>query len=517
MPLGLACLAALARDQQEAALDLFDANLELWQQLCDSDPQLDVMRTFFQGSLDLFLSPSNYAAHLVYLSEARRKIDLLEQQAREYLEGNGLASELQQMLQRHTKRITCQKTVKTIAFSAMFLDQLPFLLAQAKFLVQECNCESRIIIGGAAMSALSVPEFMTAAPFIDAVLIGEGEIAFRELLKKQPLSRVPGCYYRDAGGIRFSGSFLVPQDLSQLCMPDFTALAGKGYFNPVPVLPISASRGCNWHRCRFCTHNSSFGGYRQRPPRLVALEMLAQRNRFNCRHFYFVDQYVDPQYLNELCDAILELGLDCRFQIMARTVAAYTPELLHKAAEAGCCWISWGVESGSQKLLNLMNKGTCPEIAQRVIRDASAEGISNLLMMIFGAPGSDASCLEETFSFLDRVWKHIDGMTASAFVLFEQTEFASHPEHYGLEILGDHISLKVEGRPIHDLKLRFRREFESGQSESPLAAMEIDKWERYKAWLPALPFHGRLCCEHYLIFADAVQANYRPRTKPRSA
>jgi len=250
---------------------------------------------------------------------------------------------------------------------------------------------------------------------------------------------------------------------------------------------------------------------------MLAKEMLALKLRFGCRHFYFVDQYVDPEYLSALSDAILELKLDCRFQIMARTVAGYTPALLHKAAQAGCCWISWGVESGSQKLLNLMNKGTAPEIALRVLRDASAAGISNLVMMIFGAPGSDARCLEETFAFLDRAWNDIDGMTASAFVLFDQTDFASHPERFGLEILGKNSILGVDGHPVHDLKLRFRRESEPGRSESPLAALEIEKWERYKAWLPELPFHGVLCCEHYLLYADALQASHRPRRKQRPA
>ena len=516
MPLGLACLAALARDQ-DAPLDLFDANLELWQHLCDQDLTLGAMRAFFQGSMDRFLNPAVYAGHSIRMPEARRKIDQLEQQAREYLQGNGLGSGLQELLQRHTARILREKSPETVAFSAMYLDQLPFILAQAKYLVEEEKAGCRILIGGAAMSALSVPELMGAAPFVAAVVIGEGEVAFQALLKKQPLATIPGCWYRDQGDIRFAGEGIVQQDLASLCMPDFSQLAGGGYFNPVPVMPVYGCRGCKWRRCRFCTHNHSFGVYRERPPRMVAKEMLALRMRFGCRHFYFVDQYVDPIYLNELSDAILELKLDCRFQIMARTVAGYTPELLHKAAQAGCCWISWGVESGSQKLLNLMNKGTTPEIALRVLRDATAEGISNLVMMIFGAPGSDASCLDETFTFLDRAWMHIDGMTASAFVLFDQTDFGSHPERFGLEILGKNRVLCVEGRPLYDLKLRFRRDSEPGRSESPLAAMEIEKWERYKAWLPELPFHGALCCEHYLLYADALQASHRPGRNQRPA
>jgi len=511
MPLGVACLAAVAA-RKNVPLDLFDANLELWNFLCDSDSALGAMRDFARGPLTAFLNPQGYAVSWRPMAEARMQIDELELQAKHYLAGEGLDSALQALLDRQSARIA-RTTPELVAFSAMYLDQLPFILAQAKYFKSGC----RVIIGGAAMSALSPVELLEAAPFVEAVLTGEGEIPFELLLDGRAPAEIPGCYYRNNGGIAFSGKTAVPEDLSLLPPPDFTRLADGGYFNPVPVMPVYGCRGCKWRRCRFCVHNNSFGRYRQRPAMTVALEMQERQIRSGCRHFYVVDQYVDPFYLNELSNAILTLKLDCRFQIMARTSAEYTPALLAKAARAGCCWISWGMESGSQQLLDIMNKGTRVEPSLEVIRNASAEGISNLLMMIFGAPGSNAVRLDETFAFLDRAWSHIDGMTASAFVLFDQTAFSRHASHYGLEILGNNRILALEGKPVHDMKLRFRRESEEGHAESPLAAAEIEAWERRKVWLPPLPFHGRLCCEHYLLYADAKQAHSRPGKSRRSA
>ncbi len=515
MPLGIACLAAAA-NRQNTPVDLFDANLELWHHLCDSDFRLSSMRNFARGPLETFLNPQVYAANWDHMPLAKQQIGKLLQQARSYLAGNGLAGELAAMLTRQSNRIA-RNTPEIIAFSAMYLDQLPFILAQAKYLVRELHCGSRIVIGGAAMSALSPVELLEAAPFVDMVLTGEGEIPFEALLKGWSPAQIPGCYYRDNGSIVFAGKAAVVDDLSWLPNPDFSLLADGGYFNPVPVLPIYGCRGCKWRRCRFCAHNNSFGRHRQRPAMVMAQEMLERRTQLGCRHFYIVDQYVDPVYLNELSDAILALGLDCRFQVMARTIGEYTPALLSKAARAGCCWISWGMESGSQQLLDIMNKGTKADTSLEVIKNASAEGISNLLMMIFGTPGSNKTCLNETFDFLDQAWNYIDGMTASAFVLFDHTDFSRRAARYGLEILGHNRILDLEGRPIHDMKLRFRRDFETGDYESPLAADEINTWERRKVWLPELPFHGRLCCEHYLIYADAIQANSRPGTDLRSA
>ncbi len=515
MPLGVACLAAVA-DRKHTELDLFDANLELWNHLCDMNDDLRSMRAFAHGPLPTFLNAELYTEYWGHMPLAKRRIGELEQQAKHYLAGKGFEEELRHFLARQTARIE-RKTPETVAFSVMYLDQLPFVLSQAKYLRLECGADCRIVLGGAAMSALAPEELLNAAPFVDLILTGEGEIPFEAFLDGRPPEEISGCYYRQGNTIAFAGSAVAPEDLASLPSPDFSRLISGGYFNPVPVMPVYGCRGCKWRRCRFCVHNNSFGRFRQRRPMTVALEMQEYQLRFGCRHFYIVDQYVDPFSLSELSNAILELGLDCRFQIMARTIEGYTPELLQRASRAGCCWISWGMESGSQKLLQVMNKGTTPATSLQVIRDAAAAGISNLLMMIFGSPGSDAACLNETFAFLDQAWPHIDGMTASAFVLFDQTAFSMNATKYGLQVLGGNRILEIDGKPIHDMKLRFKREQEEGRGESPLATQEIDTWERRKVWLPPLPFHGQLCCEHYLLYADAMQARINPGSHWHSA
>ena len=515
-PLGIACLAASAR-QAGAPVELFDANLELWNSFCDTNAELAAMREFSHGSLADFRTPARYIERWGHIVDGHARFDELEKLCRQYLAGAGLDSRLAAVLRRQAARVECG-TPEAVGFSVMYLDQLPFALALAKYLAAS-GAGCRLFLGGAAMSALSPAELLAGAPFLDAILEGEGEVPFRGLLAGADWAALPGCYFRENGRVTRSGAPESVRDLGELPIPDFRQLAGNGYFNPLPVLPIYGCRGCKWRRCRFCTHNGSFGRFRARPPMLVAQEMLSRRISCGCRHFYLVDQYVDPVYLDALCDAILDLGLDCRFQIMARTIEEYTPGLLEKAARAGCCWISWGMESGSQRLLDLMNKGTRVGPAEQVIREASAAGISNLLMMIFGAPGANRESMEETFSFLERVWGAIDGMTASAFVLFDRTAFGRNPGGYGLEVLGGNRILDLEGKPIYDLKLRFRRTGEPGRMESPLAAMEIAEWERRKIWLPELPFYGKLCCEHYLLYAgDRPQTGSRPNPgKLRSA
>jgi hypothetical protein len=511
VPIGIASLYAIAA-QNKSEIGVFDANLDLWNQICDANRNFSAMRKFCHSPINIFLDQNTYEEHFRHMPQARRKIDSLEKQAKLYLEHEELRPELTQLLMRQSIQI-CFGNPETVAFSAMYPDQLTFALAQAKYLNSVSAYDCDIVIGGAAMSAVSPVELLEAFPFITAIFTGEGEIPFTMLLKKHEYSRIPGCYYRGRHGeIEFSGKAQYMQSLMELPAPDYGCFELLKYFNPLPVLPILGARGCKWRQCSFCSHNSSFGRHRNRNAIAVVQEMLSLTKHFGCRHFYFADQYVDPVFLNELCDVIIASKLKCSFHIMARTVEAYTPALLEKAARAGCCWISWGMENGSQKLLNIMCKGTEVKTSAEVIKTASSFGISNLLMMIFGAPGSDEKCLDENFTFLDKIYDYIDGMTASAFVLFDNTEFSRNAARYGLQILGKNEIFKVNDKSVHDAKLRFKRDGEPQKNESPLAMQEIELWERRKIWLGPKPFYSTLCCEHYLLYAEAAKTGYRPRT-----
>ncbi len=517
MPLGMASLQAVA-DYSGIEIGVFDANVELWNDICNNDSKLNAMRNFCHSPLETFLRQKDYESHIGHMSAGKNQIDRLEQAARNYLENDELKPELSQMLLRQSIRI-CFGEPESVAFSVMYPDQFAFALALAKYLDKVYSYDRDIIIGGAAASAVSPVEMLGAFPFIDAIMTGEGEISFELFLKKQSYQDIPGSFYRNNGIIESAGKSKFIKELHEISFPSFDSLHTHEYFNPVPVMPILGGRGCKWRRCSFCSHNSSFGPHRNRSAIAVVQEMATLQEKFGCRHFYFADQYVDPYFLNDLSEVILATRLDCRFHIMARTIEDYTPQVLEKASRAGCCWISWGMESGSQKLLDLMNKGTSVKASAEVIKSASAAGISNLLMMIFGAPGSDDNCLDETFSFITDVYDHIDSMTASAFVLFENTKFSRNPDKFGLQILDQSVIFNVNGKIVHGAKLRFKRDGEYGNLESPLAAREVDMWERRKIWLGEQSFISKLCCEHYLLFADAIKSGHRhrPNTFKRGA
>lgn len=526
IPLGLAALAAhVHRTAPDCSLDVLDLNLEAWTRLALAAPSGGALLRFFQGREGDFFSESAYLAH----QEAWRDISAaraaLALQARRYTHTGEATGEFIDLLDRMVS-LALRTDPELVGFSLLFLDQLPFALALARRIRTHDRAARlpgasktgagptgpRILLGGAALSALRAEELLRICPWVDALLPGEGEACSTALSNGASFAQAPGLWYRDAQGIRKNPKTL---ELSMrfLPPPDFERFVPHGYPNPSPVLSTLFSRGCRWRRCRFCSHNASFGPYRSRSVSGFVDEMERLGALHGARHVYLADQYVDAEDMERIADEIIARQGSVSFHMMGRPTDAYTPQRLEKMYRAGCRWICWGVESGSQRLLDLARKGTRVSVVERVIRESARAGISNLLMMLFGLPTSSEADLAETFRFLENVYDAADALSVSSFVLWDGTPFAQTPERYGLRVTGAEELLRVDGAPIHSRRLVYRETARDGSLRPPGGPLEIVQWQHRKRWLGDPSFLERLPCEHYLLYA-ARRAE--TRVKPRS-
>jgi hypothetical protein len=205
--------------------------------------------------------------------------------------------------------------------------------------------------------------------------------------------------------------------------------------------------------------------------------------------------------MKRLADEIIARRLDIAYHIMGRPTESYTADVCRRLYEAGCRWISWGIESGSQRLLDVCAKGTRVETVERAVRNAGQAGISNLLMMIFGLPTSCDSDLEATFDLLDALADVTDDITCSSFQLWEKTAFAANPAACGLRITGRERFFDSPHEAVHSLRLFYREKATDGTLRPPSAALEIARWQ----WRRQLA--GRhhklegLPSEHTLLYA----------------
>lgn len=250
------------------------------------------------------------------------------------------------------------------------------------------------IAGGPHTSAL--PESVISNQFVDSAVVGEGEIAFNKFLENPVKKKI----YKEP----------LITDLDSINPPARNLLENSKYVWSVPgkkiqpMATIMTSRGCPFE-CIFCSQKVIFGrGVRYRSPENVLREMESIIERYNIRHFSFLDDTLglNREKTFQLCDMIIGGKLNITFEGYTR-VNVVTYELLKKLKDAGLSRISFGVESGNQEILDAIKKGTTLEQIKNAYDVASDLGLETRLSVIFGLPGETKETIKKTISFMKKL------------------------------------------------------------------------------------------------------------------
>jgi radical SAM superfamily enzyme YgiQ (UPF0313 family) len=162
---------------------------------------------------------------------------------------------------------------------------------------------------------------------------------------------------------------------------------------------INVSRGCPY-RCGFCYHDYLGPGYRHRSPEHILGEMDLLHERYGVSYFLWADDesVVNRRFIHEFCDLMIRSGRDYQFSISGR-VNLMTGEMLAELKTAGCTMVGYGIESGSQKILDAMNKGVTVEQAKRAVRLTQQIFGDADCSFIIGYPGETDETIRETEKF----------------------------------------------------------------------------------------------------------------------
>lgn len=511
VPVGIATLAEYLRRHLPACrVRAVDLNNAAWNRLADGDGSVGMLRAFLQGRAGAFYDIDQYREHMAVWIEANRQIEKLAEEAKRYLETDALSDVLRQWLDFFVQ-IVLQDEPEIVGLSIMYPRQVLISLALGKRIdaLRPGPMRPQIILGGATASALKDEELLAACPFVDAVYSGEGERGLKMLCEGRPYGEIAGLTWRGPAGIveNRKPDTIKPAELE---LPTFADFDLRGYFNPEPVVPVVFSRGCKWRKCRFCAHNFSYSGYRKHAASRFADYLARMVTEKATRHFYFADQYVDAEDLRELSEAILRRELKIAWHVMGRPTETYTPEVLETMSRAGCRWISWGIETGSQRLLEACSKGTRVETVARVVRQAAEAGISNLAMMIYGLPTSTDEDLRATLDLLDDLGEWLDDIKCSSFQLFDKTIFAAQATKWGLKVEGRERVFCRDGAAVHTLRLLHKERSADGSPRPPRGPLEAIQWEQRKRRTGWSSIYETLCCEHYLLYANRLRTTRDP-------
>jgi radical SAM superfamily enzyme YgiQ (UPF0313 family) len=329
-----------------------------------------------------------------------------------------------------------------------------FMLDPVKAIIERCRAvsDALIIIGGAGYSIF--PQAVLNHLGADMGIQGEGEVAFPELLKRihqrTSFEDIPGLHLPhqapriECGRIRRLSDVNLPRPGIHLSIPE--SIKKQDLW-----LPFQTRRGCPIN-CSYCSTGTIEGRIIRKFPIDQVVHAIGEYVDEGFKKFFFVDNTFNlpPAYAETFCDRLISENLNITWRCILYP-SKLTPRLIEKFARAGCVDVSLGFESGSDKILQLMNKRFASSDIRKSSEILSDKGIRRMGFLLLGGPGEDTDTVLESLSFADslkldsikltlgiRIYPH----TALADIAREESIIAAddnllHPKFYireGLDV-----------------------------------------------------------------------------------
>lgn len=277
-------------------------------------------------------------------------------------------------------------------------------------LAKQSNKELLVLIGGNHLSALP-EETMKMFPDFDIGVMNEGESTLVELLSNlnqdKQIDHIQGIVFRRKGGIVRNPRRGLIDNLDALPFPAWDLLEGfpRLYHPPffrskrLPAASIVTSRGCP-NQCIFCSKTVFGDRVRFFSAEYIFREMELLHNKYGINDILIEDDtfLIDKKRVSDICELILNSGLDINWSCLGR-VDNIEEHLLRQMKKAGCWQIGFGIESGSQDILDFTKKGINLDEAARAIRIAKKAGILTKGFFILGLPFDSPDSIKKTISF----------------------------------------------------------------------------------------------------------------------
>ncbi|MFA6222842.1 MAG: radical SAM protein [Desulfomonilaceae bacterium] len=281
-------------------------------------------------------------------------------------------------------------------------------------IVKEVLPHSLVIIGGPHVSARGV-ESLRDFPDADYGFQGEAEIGLpffaRRILKSEdiPFEQIPGLIYRDGSELRATERVFV-EDLDSLGFPAWDLMPPESYpdapqgafYKKFPIAPIASSRGCPY-TCAFCGSPVNMGNkLRFRSLESVFAEMELLYEQYGVREFHFIDDMFNAskKRVIEFCKTLSAKNWDvCYTFPNGLRLNTLDEESLVWMKKTGAYAFTVGIESGSQRILDAMNKKLTLELIREKVNLIDRVGIEPSGFFLIGFPGETKEDMEKTLQF----------------------------------------------------------------------------------------------------------------------
>lgn len=222
--------------------------------------------------------------------------------------------------------------------------------------------------------------------------------------------------------------------------PDYSDLHLSQYYTPHLVLIDKMSNKCYWNKCAFCNINMYKKDASRIQPGLFVDRLTRYNSVYEARHFFLLDEAIDPEYVSAFCDILLAKKTAFTWSIRTRIDEGYSSSLLKKMYDAGCRELWVGMENASPGLLKAMNKCADPQSyinqIQQLMRDCNELGIGLHFCLLFGFPTETDEDRHINIHFFKKMRKYLKRMpfftTFNIFNLNYGTDVFRNPSKYNV-------------------------------------------------------------------------------------
>jgi radical SAM superfamily enzyme YgiQ (UPF0313 family) len=272
------------------------------------------------------------------------------------------------------------------------------------------NC--KIILGGPEVR-YNAENLIEAGA--DYVVIGEGEETFTELLNtlenrnSTELKDVRGIGFRnEAGEIVITGDRTLIKSIDELLIPDRKRIDIKRYqkvwkdYHGTDAISISTMRGCPY-TCKWCSRAVYGLTYRRRSPEVVVDEIELIINDYNPDTLWFVDDVftISHDWMDKFCSEKKLRGIQIKYECITRS-DRMNENIISLLKESGCYRVWIGAESGSQKVIDFMDRRVNVNQVREMIQLSKKYGIETGTFIMLGYPGETEEDIEETINHLKK-------------------------------------------------------------------------------------------------------------------
>ncbi len=277
--------------------------------------------------------------------------------------------------------------------------------ANAGRVVKEAKYLGASTVMGGPHPTIAPEQTMTELPELDYAVLGEAEKSFPLLIealeKGEDVSCIPGIVFRKDGETVFTGPAEPVDDMDSIPIPDRELLDVNDQYLRARAANLHATRGCPF-RCRFCqpTLEKMFGKkVRYQSPGRVAREIEKFHERYGMHDFFFHDDTftISRKWMEGIRDALADKGLIKGFRYVVNSrVDTFDEDKARILKKMGVYYVLFGIESGSQQILDSIGKGTTVEQAREAFRICKKFGFRTHAYVLLGAPQETPGTLQET-------------------------------------------------------------------------------------------------------------------------